>query len=631
MKKEIRMISNDGTISKFPGYTSSKEEEEEEENEESEKKGSKKASEIGSNSEPPGYATIDNEVESDFESTARGEPKCKEMEDTCEGGIVTQVTNNVNNANANGGNGNGGNNGCSYKAFLACNPRDYDVKGGAIALTSSFINKALTWWNTQVQARGPEAAMAMTCVQFKALHVEEFCQTNEMEKLKIPHLVTPESKRIERYIIGLVPQIRGMLQATQPTTIHSDIIMAGILTDEAVRCGTLKRSSEKRKEVEETSSIVSPGYVIEVANGKKEEVDRIIRDCKLEIGNSSFTIDLIPLGHGSFDVIVGMYWLSKNKAEIVYHEKVVRIPLECDERELSDIPVVRDFIDVFPKDLSGFPSQRQVKFRIDLIPEATLVAKAPVLFVKKKDGSIRMCIDYRELNKLTVKNHYPLPRIDDLFDQLQGACYFSNIDLRSGYHQLRVHEEDIPKTAFRTRYIHFELTVMPFGLTNAPMILMDLMNRVCKPYLDKFVIVFIDDILIYSKTKENHEVHLKLVLELLKKERSYAKFSKCEFWLQEVHFLGHVVNHNGIHMDLNGSGHANMSDQGSQSHIRADMKIRTVLDLMRRGERMRIKGSTICCDLSAYVVLKEHDTIRWKNFREQIGIYAVMKATTTLE
>ncbi|GJR17520.1 putative reverse transcriptase domain-containing protein [Tanacetum coccineum] len=174
---------------------------------------------------------------------------------------------------------------------------------------------------------------------------------------------------------------------------------------------------------------------------------------------------------------------------------------------------------------------------------------APVLFVKKKDGSLRMCIDYRELNKLTVKNRYPLPRIDDLFDQLQGSRFFSKIDLRSGYHQLRVHEDDIPKTAFRTRYRHFEFTVMPFGLTNAPTIFMDLVNRVCKPYLDKFVIVFIDDILIYSKTKEDHEVHLGLVLELLRKEKLYAKFSKCEFWLQEVHFLGHVVNQNGIHVD----------------------------------------------------------------------------------
>ncbi|GKF56807.1 putative reverse transcriptase domain-containing protein [Tanacetum coccineum] len=154
---------------------------------------------------------------------------------------------------------------------------------------------------------------------------------------------------------------------------------------------------------------------------------------------------------------------------------------------------------------------------------------APVLFVKKKDGSFRMCIDYRELNKLTVKNRYPLPRIDDLFDQLQGSSVYLKIDLRSGYHQLRVREEDIPKTMFRTCYGHYEFQVMPFGLTNAPAVFMDLMNRVCKPYLDKFVIVFIDDILIYSKNKEEHEEHLKLILELLRNEELYAKFSKCEF------------------------------------------------------------------------------------------------------
>ncbi|GJX32730.1 putative nucleotidyltransferase, ribonuclease H [Tanacetum coccineum] len=160
-----------------------------------------------------------------------------------------------------------------------------------------------------------------------------------------------------------------------------------------------------------------------------------------------------------------------------------------------------------------------------------------------------MCIDYHELNKLTVKNRYPLPRIDDLFDQLQGSSIYSKIDLRSGYHQLRVREEDIPKTAFRTRYGHYEFQVMPFGLTNAPAVFMDLMNRVCKPYLDKFVIVFIDDILIYSRNEKEHEEHLKTILELLKKEELYAKFSKCEFWINTVKFLGHVINSSGIHVD----------------------------------------------------------------------------------
>ncbi|GJV89090.1 putative reverse transcriptase domain-containing protein [Tanacetum coccineum] len=149
---------------------------------------------------------------------------------------------------------------------------------------------------------------------------------------------------------------------------------------------------------------------------------------------------------------------------------------------------------------------------------------APVLFVKKKDGSFWMCIDYRELNKLTVKNRYPLPRIDDLFDQLQGSSVYSKIDLRLGYHQLRVREKDILNTAFRTRYGHYEFQVMPFSLTNAPVVFMDLMNRVCKPYLDKFMIVFIEDILIYSKSKQEHEEHLKLILELLKKDQGLAGY-----------------------------------------------------------------------------------------------------------
>ncbi|GKE27127.1 putative reverse transcriptase domain-containing protein [Tanacetum coccineum] len=160
-----------------------------------------------------------------------------------------------------------------------------------------------------------------------------------------------------------------------------------------------------------------------------------------------------------------------------------------------------------------------------------------------------MCIDYHELNKLTVKNRYPLPRIDDLFDQLQGSRVYSNIDLRSGYHQLRVREEDIPKTAFRTLYGHYEFQVMSFGLTNAPVVFMDLMNRVCKPYLDRFVIVFIDDILIYSKSIKEHEGNLRLILKLLKEEKLYAKFSKCEFWLSKVQFLGHVIDSESIHID----------------------------------------------------------------------------------
>ncbi|GJR62439.1 putative reverse transcriptase domain-containing protein [Tanacetum coccineum] len=244
---------------------------------------------------------------------------------------------------------------------------------------------------------------------------------------------------------------------------------------------------------------------------------------------------------------------------------------------------VQDFPEVFPEDLPGLPPTRQVEFQIDLVPGAAPVARAPyrlapsemkelfgqlkelsdkgfirpssspwgapVLFIEKKDGSFRMCIDYRELNKLTVKNRYPLPKMNDLLDQLQGSNIYSKIDLRSGHHKLKVREADISKTAFRTRYGHYEFQVMPFGLINAPAVFMDLMNRVCKPYLDKFMIVFIDDILIYSKNKQEHEEHLKQILELLKKEELYAKFSKCEFWIPKVQFLGHVIDSEGIHVD----------------------------------------------------------------------------------
>ncbi|KAI3814135.1 hypothetical protein L1987_18882 [Smallanthus sonchifolius] len=307
----------------------------------------------------------------------------------------------------------------------------------------------------------------------------------------------------------------------------------------------------------------------------------------------------MPVTLGSFDVIVGMDWLSKNQAEIICHEKIVRIPLpsgeilsvqgervgtvmgiisfmkaqKClrkghtailalvaeqpsEEKKIEDIPVVREFLEVFPEHLPGLPPHRQeLSTQLqDLLDKGFIRPSsspwgAPILFVKKKDGTFRMCIDYQELNKVTIKNRYPLPRIDDLIDQLQGSSFYSKIDLRSGYHQLRVRDEDISKTPFRTRYGHYEFMVMPFGLTNAPAVFMDLMNRVCKPYLDQFVIVFIDDILIYSKNEEEHEEHLRLILELLKQEILYAMFSKCEFWIREVQFLGHVVNEKGIHVD----------------------------------------------------------------------------------
>ncbi|GJY75724.1 putative reverse transcriptase domain-containing protein [Tanacetum coccineum] len=215
-------------------------------------------------------------------------------------------------------------------------------------------------------------------------------------------------------------------------------------------------------------------YEIEIASGQLVEIDKVIKGCKLEIEGHIFDINLIPFGHRSFDVIIGMDWLSNHKAEIVCHEKVVRIPL--------------------------------------------LDGKVLRVLGERPEEKARLLISAKASDK-------------------------------SGYHQLRVHEDDILKTAFRTRYRHFEFTIMPFGLTNALAVFMYLMNGVCRPYLDKFVIVFIDDILIYSKTREEHVEHLRLVLELLKREKLHAKFFKCEFWLREVQFLGHVINGNGIHVN----------------------------------------------------------------------------------
>ncbi|GKA96164.1 putative reverse transcriptase domain-containing protein, partial [Tanacetum coccineum] len=610
-----------------------------------------------------------------------------------------------------------------------------------------------------IRTLSQEVAVSMSWNDFKCMMTQEFSPSHEMQKLEsklwnhamvgaghavytdmfhelarvVPHLVTLESRMVERYVYGLSPQIRGMVAATEPKSMQKAMQISGALTDEAVRNETIKKV-EKRGNVGEPrkdrngrddnkrvrtvnafantvnpvgrentgtwpkcttcNSYHAPGrpcricyncdrpshlakdcrsvprnvnpanarnppvkacyecgstdhvrpayprwnkargrafilgaeearqdpnivtgtftlnkhfattlfasgadysfvsttfipllglepsdlgfkYEIEIASRQLVEIDKVIKGCKLEIEGHIFDIDLIPFRHGSFDVIIGMNWLSNFKAEIIFHEKVVRIPLpdgkvlrvvgerpdekarllmsaKASDKKQEEIVVVIDFPEVFPDDLSRLPPIREIKFRIELTPGATPVAKSPyplVLFIKKKYGSFRMCIDYRELNKLTIKNRYPLPRIDDLFEELQGSQFFSKIDLRSGYHQLRVHEDDIPKTVFRTRYGHFEFTVMPFGLINVPAIFMELMNRVCRPYHDKFVIVFIDDILIYYKTQEEHVEHLRLVLELLKNEKLYAKFSECEFWLREVQFLRHVINGNGIHVD----------------------------------------------------------------------------------
>ncbi|KAK8930595.1 hypothetical protein KSP39_PZI016329 [Platanthera zijinensis] len=299
----------------------------------------------------------------------------------------------------------------------------------------------------------------------------------------------------------------------------------------------------------------------------------------------------VKLGVGQETTFAGLKRSSKTLMSALQVVKAVRAGAELfftlveaikPKDTLDSIPVVCEYPDVFPGDFPGAPPQREIDFTIELVPGTKPVSRspyrlapkemaelkvqleelmeqgyvrpssspwsAPVLFVKKKDRSLRLCIDYRELNKLTEKNKYPIPRIDDLFDQLVRSVY-SKLDLKSGYYQLRIRECDIPKTAFNTRYGHFEFTVMPFGLTNAPSVFMDLMTRTFREYLDHFVIVFIDDILVYSQCKEDHFKHLHLVLETLRRNELYAKFSKCEFWLPSVEFLGHIVSGEGIAVD----------------------------------------------------------------------------------
>ena len=202
-----------------------------------------------------------------------------------------------------------------------------------------------------------------------------------------------------------------------------------------------------------------------------------------------------------------------------------------------------------PAELKELKAQLEELLSKGFIRPSTSLLGAPVLFVKKKDGILRLCIDYRQLNRVTIRNQYPLPRIDELFDQFHGSRVYSKIDLRLGYHQLRVWENDVSKTAFRMRYGHYEFLVMPFGLTNALSAFMDLMNRVFSPYLDKFVIVFIDDILVYSSSPKEHAEHLRTILQILRERQLYAKFSKCQFWLDKVAFLGHVISAEGVSVD----------------------------------------------------------------------------------
>nr|GEZ73813.1 putative reverse transcriptase domain-containing protein [Tanacetum cinerariifolium] len=342
----------------------------------------------------------------------------------------------------------------------------------------TLIGSALTWWNSHMRAVSQEV---------KGMDITSYTLCFQESTLLCGRMFPEESDEIERYVGGLPEMIRGNVIGTKPLCPKCKFYHDGPCRPKCTNC---KRTG-----------LIARDYRSRAANTNSNNNNNNYNNWR-----DTTAYQGVPT---CFDCG------TQDKSE---------------EKRLEDVPIVREFSEVFPEDLPGLPPTRHVEFQIDLIPGAAPVARAPyrlapsemkelsdqlqelsdngfirpssspwgapVLFVKKKDGSFRMCIDYRELNKLT----------------LQGSSIYSNIDLRSGYHQLRVREEDIPKTAFATRYGHYEFQVMSFGLTNAPAIFMDLMNRVCKPYLDKFVIVFIDDILIYSKNEQGHEEHLKLIL-----------------------------------------------------------------------------------------------------------------------
>jgi hypothetical protein len=329
--------------------------------------------------------------------------------------------------------------------------------------------------------------------------------------------------------------------------------------------------------------------VVSSANGSISSYS-VCPGCSVILADEVFSANLMVISLGSFDVILGMDWLTQYRIVISCFWKTVLLQASLGREvvflgsspkftlsllsqllpdrqsrksgiffsmvvesetalRVQDIRVVCDYADVFPAELPGIPPERDAAFEIKLIlgmqPKEQVELKQQlddllakgfirpsrspwaflVLFVEKKDKSKRLCVDYRALNQVTIKNKYPLPRIDVLFEQLRGAQVFSKIDLNSGYHQLRIREEDIEKTAFCTRYGHFEFIVMSFGLTNAPAAFMEAMNRMLREFLDDFVVVFLDDILIYSKTKEEHERHLRLVLGALRKNQSLQEFT----------------------------------------------------------------------------------------------------------
>nr|GEU86488.1 putative reverse transcriptase domain-containing protein [Tanacetum cinerariifolium] len=458
---------------------------------------------------------------------------------------------------------------CSYTNFMKCQPLNFKGTEGVVGLsqwlemmesvfhingcaidnqvmfaTCTLLGDALTWWDGHVRNLGHDAAYAMTWETLKKKLMEKYCPKGEIRKLEI-ELWNPRVKGND--VAAYTQRFQELaLMCTKFLTDETEKVDKKFSNLSYFSCGFYTYTAglgEKKVYTGDLHLCTKCNYhhtgQCAPRCGKCKRYGHATTDCRVNTNNNNNNND-----NNSKNQKAGACYECGNTGHIKKNCPKLKNHGDGSENGVAQGRVyVLGGGDV-SSDSNVITELSDKGFR----PSSSLWG-APVLFVKKKDGSFRMCIDYRELNKLTVKNRYPLPRIDDLFDQLQGSCVYSKIDLRSGYHHLRVHEEDIPKTAFRTRYGHYEFQVMPFGLTNAPAVFMDLMNRVYKPYLDKFVIVFIDDILIYSRNKKEHDEHLTLILELLKKEELYAKFSKCEIWILKVQFLEHVIYSKGIHVD----------------------------------------------------------------------------------
>nr|GEV89763.1 putative reverse transcriptase domain-containing protein [Tanacetum cinerariifolium] len=427
---------------------------------------------------------------------------------------------------------------------------------------------------------GPEA-YAMTWEVLKKKMTDKYYPQGELKKLVIElwnlKFVANENEKIDKYIGGLPDSIYGNVKSSKPRTLDETIELTNDLMDQKLR--TYAERADNKRKADDTSrnnhghqqqpfKKQNVAKVYNMGTGERKPYEGSLPKCtkcqrhhngpctqKCHKCNKRDCPKLRNKNGGNRNTQGWVYAVGNAEkdwnAPMNLDSNVVRISTKKEEdksegKQLKNVSIIWDFSEVFPEDLLGLPPARPVEFQIDLIPGAAPVARASYRLAPSEMKEFS-----KKLQELSdkVKNRYPLPRIDDLFDQLQGYSIYSKIDLRSGYHQLRVREQDIPKTAFRTRYGHYEFQLMPFGLTNTPAVFMDLMNPVCKPYLDKFVIIFIDDILIYSKDEKEHEEHLKAILELLKEDKLYAKFSKCEFWIPKVQFLGHVIDSRGIHVD----------------------------------------------------------------------------------